>query len=189
MISGIIMASGFSSRMGQNKLLMEIGGESILERVIKACKDSLLDEIILVYRQDEIKKLGEKFGLITVYNSDAEKGQSSAVIHGVKSSRNGNGFMFFVGDQPYLDSGVINNLIQEYKKSQNMIVAPYYNHKLGMPIIFPPIFKDALLKVEGDKGGRQIIKDYPDLVKKIFYKDELKGIDIDTFEDYTKISH
>ena len=34
MITGIILASGFSSRMGKDKLLLELNGEKIIE---KAC--------------------------------------------------------------------------------------------------------------------------------------------------------
>lgn len=187
MITGIIMASGFSNRMGKNKLLMEIVGEKVLERVIKSCKNSLLDEIILVYRLDEIKEIGLKYGIKTVYNPDAQKGQSASVIHGVKNSKEGNAFMFLVADQPFLSPEVINTLIEEYKKDRRMIVIPYYCNKFGMPIIFPPIYKDDLLGVKGDKGGREIINGN-EMVKRIYYEDALLGMDIDTIDDYRKLS-
>lgn len=187
MVTGIIMASGFSNRMGKNKLLMEVEGEKVLERVIKACKSSLLDEIILVYRLDEIKEIALKYGIKTVYNPDANKGQSASVIHGVKNSKEGNAFMFLVADQPYLAPEVINKLIQEYEKDRRMIVIPYYCNKFGMPIIFPYIYKDDLLGVKGDKGGREIINGN-EKVKRIYYEDALLGIDIDTIDDYRKLS-
>ena len=186
MVTGIIMASGFSNRMGKNKLLMEIQGEKVIDRVIKACKNSLLDEIILVYRLDEIKEIGLSHGIKTVYNPDAKKGQSASVIHGVKNSKEGNGFMFLVADQPFLDSRVINSLIDEYKKDNRMIVIPYYCNKFGMPIIFPPVYKDDLLGVKGDKGGREIIQGN-EMVKRIYYEDAILGIDIDTIQDYDKL--
>ncbi len=188
MISGIIMASGFSNRMGQNKLLMEIQGQRVIERVIRACKNSLLDEIILVYRLDEIREIGLKYDLKTVFNPHAEEGQSAAVKLGVKNSKEGNGFMFLVADQPYLDSQVINTLIREYENEQNMIVVPYYCNKFGMPIIFPPAYKADLLGVLGDKGGREIIERNKDLIKRIDYEEEILGIDIDTIEDYNRMS-
>ena len=110
------MASGFSKRMGQNKLLMEIEEEKVIERVILACKNSLLDEIILIYRLDEIKEIGLKHNLKTIHNPNAIKGQSEAVKLGVKTSKEENGLMFLVADQPYLDAKVINTMVKEYEK-------------------------------------------------------------------------
>ena len=46
MITGIILASGFSRRMKADKLLIDIEGSALIERVIKACVDSRLDDII-----------------------------------------------------------------------------------------------------------------------------------------------
>lgn len=188
MITGIIMASGFSKRMVKNKLLLEVEGMKVIERVIKACKNSLLDEIILVYRLDDVKEIGEFHGIKTLYNPNAHLGQSAAVILGVENSKDCNGYMFIVGDQPFLDYNVINRLIEEYRKDCNMIVVPYYNKKFGMPIIFPPQYKNDLLKVKGDKGGREIIDNNKDLVRIIYFDEELLGVDLDTIEDLDKVT-
>lgn len=187
MISGIIMASGFSNRMGQNKLLLEIEGVKVIERVIKACKDSLLDEVILIYRLDEIKQIGEKYGIKTIFNPNADKGQSAAVKLGVESSKITNGYMFLVGDQPFLNSSVINALIEECRKNKESICVPYYKEKFGMPILFSPIYKNDLLNVKGDKGGREIIKNNPNMVKRLDFNDEYLGLDIDTMDDYVNL--
>ena len=63
MITGIILASGFSRRMKADKLLIDIEGSALIERVIKACVDSRLDDIILIYRSEEVKKIGEKYNI------------------------------------------------------------------------------------------------------------------------------
>lgn len=188
MVTGIIMASGFSNRMGQNKLLLEIDKIPVIERVIKACKNSSLDEIILVYRDDKVREIGEKYNLKLLFNSKAHLGQSAAVILGTENSKLENACMFLVGDQPYLHTKVINDLIEEYRKDTKNIVVPYYNQKFGMPILFSPKYKSGLLNVEGDKGGREIIKNNPEFVKIIHYNDETLGKDMDTMEDYIKIT-
>lgn len=183
MITGIILASGFSKRMGKDKLTIEINGEKVIERVIKAAIDSKLDKIILVYRTDEIKDIGEKYKLKNIYNPNAHLGQSESVILGVKESPIQSALMFIVADQPYLNTQVMDRLIQEYNKDNEKIVVPYYNNKFGMPLIFPPRFREELLKASGDKGGREIIKDNPSLLKKVYFKEEILGIDIDRPED------
>lgn len=189
MISGIILGSGFSKRMKTNKLIIEVDGTSIIERVINAAKESLLDEIILVYRTEEIKKIGEKHNIKTLYNANAHLGQSESVKLGIKESGDCEGYMFLVGDQPFLNKDVIDRLIKTYRENPKMIVVPFFNNAFGMPIIFPSYFKEDLLKIQGDKGGREIIQGNPHLLKKVHFRDEILGFDVDTIEDLNRINN
>ena len=45
MISGIILASGFSKRMEQEKLLLPVGGIALVERVIRAARHHVLTKL------------------------------------------------------------------------------------------------------------------------------------------------
>ena len=47
-MNGIILASGFSRRMGQNKLLMKINNKEIIRTVIQEIKKSNITNIILI---------------------------------------------------------------------------------------------------------------------------------------------
>ncbi len=183
MITGIILASGFSRRMKKDKLLLEVGGMPLVERVIKACRESNLDEIILVYRRQEVANIGKKYNVKTIYNANAHLGQSEGLKLGVKEAKNPSAYMFFVGDQPFITSNLINKLIDEYKKSKSEILVPFYKGNKGMPTIISSIYKYELLKIAGDKGARDLVNKYVSKVNKIFIEDERLGIDIDTPED------
>lgn len=180
---GIIFASGFSRRMGKDKLLLEIEGEKIIEKVIKACKRSDLENVILIYREEKVKDIGDKYNIETIYNPKANLGQSEAMKLGIKEAKNAEDYIFFVGDQPFLSSELINKLIEEYKTNKSSILIPYYNENRGMPMIISSKYKDELLNVVGDKGGRDIVNKYIKEVTKIYIKEEKQGIDIDTPED------
>lgn len=187
MITGIILASGFSKRMGRDKLLIEIDGEKIIERVIKACYKSKLDEIILIYRTEDIKEIGRKYSIKAIYNENAHLGQSEGLKLGVKASMNAESYMFLVGDQPFLTSEIINKLIEEYNQTNSSIILPYYNGHRGMPMIISSIYRDELLNIVGDIGGRDIIKKNPSKIKKVHIEEEKMGIDIDTIDDLKRI--
>lgn len=187
MITGIILASGFSRRMGRDKLLIELDGEKIIERVIKACCKSKLDDIILIYRSQDIKRIGIKYNIKTIYNPNAHLGQSEGLKLGVKAAVDSDSYMFLVGDQPFLTSEIINKLIEEYNQKDSSIILPYYNGHRGMPMIISSIYREELLRVVGDRGGRDIIKKYPSEVKKVYIKEEKMGIDIDTQDDLKKL--
>lgn len=186
MVIGIILAAGFSNRMGQDKLLLEIEGQKILERVILATKNSQLDDIVLIYRTKEVKELGEKYNIKTLYNKNAKLGQSQSVILGVQEAE-GDAYMFFVGDQPYLTSNLIDNIILEHKRDKNKIVIPYYKNNICMPILFPSNYRENLLHVEGDKGGKEIIANNPDMIIRVDVEEEKLICDVDTQEDYEKL--
>jgi len=45
-IAGVVLAAGTSSRMGRNKLLLPIGGLSVLRRAVSIVVDGGLDPIL-----------------------------------------------------------------------------------------------------------------------------------------------
>lgn len=183
MITGIILASGFSRRMKKDKLLLEIGGEKVIERVIKACVESTLDNIILVYRKEEVKEIGEKYSVKTIYNENAHLGQSESLKLGTKEAGDTEAYMFLVGDQPFLTKELINKLIKEYQTTKSSIIVPYFNGNRGMPMIMSSKFREDLLEVQGDKGGRDIVNANYQEVRKVHLEEFMEGKDIDTPED------
>ena len=53
--SAVILAAGSSTRMGKDKVFLEVGGKSVLIRSIEAFEEnSYIDEIIVVTREDRI---------------------------------------------------------------------------------------------------------------------------------------
>lgn len=181
------MASGFSKRMQKDKLKLDFCGNPIIERVIKAVKSSKIDHIIMVYRDEEIKEIGLRNGIETVYNPRAELGQSEAMKLGINFSPDETkAFMFFVGDQPLLNPVTINKLIEFFRTDKYPIVVPKYRGKRGTPVIFSAMLKDELLQIVGDEGGRSIINKRYDEVKIVPFDDTLTGKDIDTWDEYMK---
>lgn len=187
MISGIVMASGFSRRMGENKLLLEVDGDSLLERILLGAKLSRLDRVFLVYREDEVGKLGEKLDIETIYNEKAYLGQSESVKKGIEYADINSNYMFLVGDQPFLDSKTIDFLIEEFYKNRDKILVPFYKGKRGMPTIFPNKYRNELLDISGDKGGREIIDNNIEDIIKLDMVDSMVGLDIDERKDLERI--
>lgn len=171
--------------MGREKLILKVAGIPMLERVIQAAQASVLDECILIYHRDEVKKIGEERSVKTVFNPQPEKGQSAAVKLGVTSAHpDSNGFMFLVGDQPYLTSSTIIALITAFNKEKNRIIVPVYGVERGNPVIFPAALKPELLSLEGDRGGRWVIDRMQHLVTAVPIASHFEATDIDTAQEY-----
>ena len=188
MISGIILASGFSKRMKQEKLLLPMGGIALVELVIRAARASRLDEVILVYQKKEIEKIGREYGIKAVHNPRADEGQSAAIKLGIHTAHpETDAFMFMVGDQPFLNPSTINILIDTFQQDPHSIIVPVYNGIRGNPVLFPSGMKELLLALDGDRGGRVLIEKMSDRVNLVSIAEEMPGTDIDTEEDYRRI--
>ena len=142
MVTGIIMASGFSTRMEDEKLLLQINGLPMVEHVIKSAHLSLLEEIVLIYRRGAVQEIGKRYGLKTVLNPHPERGQSEAIKLGIdRAPSESDGYMFFVGDQPYLSHATINGLIDVFNRDKKCIIIPVYSGAHGNPVTFPASLK------------------------------------------------
>ncbi|TJX65951.1 nucleotidyltransferase family protein [Soehngenia saccharolytica] len=186
MITGIILASGFSNRMRKNKLMMKLNNMSIIEMVINNAKNSKLDDLILVYRSSALLKFTLDIDIRLVYNDKAYLGQSESIKLGVLNASKNSDYLFLLGDQPFITSGILDKIIDEHNSNKEKIIVPYYNEKRGNPVLFPNKFRNELLSLSGDEGARNIIYRYKDEIKKLCFKNSMYNIDIDNIEDYEK---
>lgn len=187
MVSAIIMASGESKRMGENKLLLEYKGKKIIEYVLDKVSVCDFNNILVVCNNEEIIKICSDRNISTIYNSKWKQGQSESIKIGVKNSPKSEGYAFFTADQPLINVETINLLLNEFNNNKEAIIVPNYNGKRGTPVIFSDKFKEDLLELEGDVGGRVIINENPSYTRVVNVENEFILWDIDTKADYEKL--
>lgn len=179
-INAILMASGLSTRMGENKLFLDFKGKKIYQHTLDLLKGLDLNKVIVVSSYDEILKEAEETGFVSILNDDNEVGKSSSIKLGVRECDD-EAMMFFVADQPLLTIETCNKLIDAYKEKE-LITYPVVNDRRGAPVIFPNSYKDGLYNLEGDQGG--MILAYKQEVNKVEIRDESELLDIDTVKAY-----
>lgn len=189
MVSGIIMASGFSKRFGkEDKLLSKINNRNIIEIVCENALESNLKEIILVYRNNQIKKIIRDEKIVKIKNNNAAKGMSESLKLGIiNSNKNSTGYLFLMGDQPLVNKNIINTLIDTFNRNNQKIILPVFNCRRSSPVIFPVKYKNELLNITGDKGGRFLIEEYFNELIKINFNNN-KNMDVDKTEDVKKVA-
>jgi molybdenum cofactor cytidylyltransferase len=97
------------------------------------------------------------------------------------------GVVFALSDQPLVDSQTIDRLVGEFYRSGKGIIIPVYRGRRGNPVIFAMKYKDELLRVTGDTGGRAVIQNHPEDILEVAVDSEGVCIDIDTAADYNKL--
>ena len=142
---------------------------------------------VLVTSKDKeyLNEAAVKRGFDVVINPEPIQGMSSSVRLGTEHIvRAGayDGILYAVADQPHLSADTVNRLVQAFEAEPDHIWAPEADGKRGNPVLFPAALFAELLKVTGDRGGRQVILAHPLLLKTIrVQRTELE--DIDTKED------
>lgn len=157
-ITVIILAAGQSKRMGRDKLQMKYKGKTLLQHTIDLAQNLPADEKLIVTTKDKQKNTHK---LPTYINEHPEDGISGSIHIGI-SHATGTQYLFLNADQPDLTADDIIPLIELARKNPEKIIYPEINGKPCSPTIFPSIFREQLLQLKGDTGGRTIRDNNPE---------------------------
>ncbi len=127
------------------------------EREINAFKKEEYWTIDAIFKDFEASLFAYKNKDIKVVkNNNSEFGISQSIKLGVSNSSN-NIYMFIVCDQPYIKKETIDKFINQFVKSKKNLGCVSNNDILLNPTIFTSKYKQKLLNLSGDKGGKKII--------------------------------
>ncbi|MBF0442786.1 MAG: nucleotidyltransferase family protein [Oligoflexales bacterium] len=182
MITAIILASGYSRRFGKNKLLHRMDDRPIILNVAELVIRLGFDDAILVYQDEEVKEAVPP-GIRCIRNPNAAEGISSSIRCGIDAASSPSAYIFFMGDQPFLDEDCVKKVVDAFNEKKGSIIVPLYEGKRGNPVLFDASWKESLKKISGDAGGRVLIDENPGRVFFVETGSKIAGFDIDTMED------
>jgi molybdenum cofactor cytidylyltransferase len=185
-ITAVVLAAGTSTRMGQNKLLMDYHGEPMLMAVLRLVLSCGFGESILVISRETLAGIEAPAGFTVVLNPEPEAGQGQSVALGAgAASPKSRGIMFFQADMPLLDKSTVLAMISAFGAFDGTrITVPEIEGCLRSPAIFPASLREELMALRGDEGGRALFKKHPGLLLPVPFLDAGVFRDIDTIADY-----
>lgn len=157
-IGCVVLAAGNSIRFGENKLLREFAGQTMIARALAAIPAEKLAKVVVVTQYREIEELAMENGFTPIRNEHPEFGQSYSVKLGLQALSDYDAVLFQVSDQPLLQRKSVAALIDFYCKHPKNIVALGYQGQRGNPCIFPAAYFPKLMEMEGDHGGNVVIR-------------------------------
>lgn len=187
-VSAIVMASGMSRRMNKDKLLMKIKDRQIFEYILDTINKCDFYHKSVVAKDEEILQKSRLLGFNAVKNTEYENGQSRSIILGVRKSKEADGYMFFVADQPFVSVETVKLMLESFEKNPCCIIVPRCKDKMRNPVIFPHCLKEELLMLSKDNGGKAVIGNNKDKIVFVDIDREYEFMDIDTMEDYENVS-
>ena len=187
-VTAIILAAGLGRRMNGDKLHLKLNEKEIIDTVLSTVASVDFNEMIVVTNDTAIIAKAKLLKITPVPNLEAPAGQSTSIVKGVLASdKSASGYLFIMGDQPLLSKDTIEVILKAFKESPTSIILPIYGEKPGSPVLFPSTLKNELLSLEGDFGGKVVIRSHPKLVRKVSISSHQELFDVDTKEDYEAI--
>lgn len=185
MVSGVVLAAGASSRMGQHKLLLALAGEPLVRRVAREVVDAGFDDVVVVvgHEHESVMAALEGLAVRTVVNTDYGTGMGSSFRTAVAALSDSTAAMFALADQPLLTSNDYRRLLDTYRAGSSGIVSVRYGEVTAPPHLFDGRYFPELAQLE--HGARPVLKRHADDTVILSFAADLL-LDVDTPDDYER---
>ena len=196
MIAGIILAAGASTRMGQAKAALPLGktGETVVSRVVKTVLEGGIPSLVVVAGAH----IDAVLAAMPVRESRArvlehhgwEQGQLSSLLAGLTAIENPllEAALVTLVDVPLVRPSTVAAVIEAWRRDRAPIVRPVNGDRHGHPVIFDRSVFDALRSADPAIGAKAVFAKYRSQILDVEVEDPGAFEDIDTPEDYEKIS-
>ncbi len=185
--AAIILAAGLSSRMGQFKPLMEVGGVSALEKAVRAASDSgCMVWVVTGHERDRISPLIHRLGALEVKNDLYREGMFSSVCAGIKAASSNvsvDGALIWPCDCPLIPPSAA-KLVIEAGRSGGPAVACCAG-KRGHPLYIPRRMFESLLSYTGPGGMKGFLTPYRPNLTLVETDTDYVLLDMDTPESFS----
>ena len=186
-VSCVLLAAGAGSRFGGGKLLAEFAGKRLFERAMNALPTERFVRVAVVSGCEDILAESERRGFLAVRNGAPEKGVSLSVRLGLEAVKPCSAVLFLVCDQPLLRKESVLRILEAGAAHPEKIVAPEgADGRLGNPCLFPAAYFPELAALEGDRGGKRVIRAHPEAVLTVPLPEE-ELFDTDTKEELSRL--
>ena len=187
MIWAVILAAGVSRRMGTQKLLLPFGETTVVGAVVGTALASRVDRVLVVLGADReavLEKLGP-YNVVTAVNEDFAKGMLSSVQAGFAAlPPAAEAAVVMLSDQPFLPAGVVDAVVEAFRRSGKGIVVPAFQGRRGHPVLIGLKYHDEVLALDPTDGLRRLMRAHPDDIFEAAVEDANILRDMDVPEDY-----
>lgn len=189
-VAGILLAAGTSSRMGENKLLLELDGEPLLRRAARRALEAGLSPLVVVlgHEADRARRPLSGLPCETVINPGFEEGITSSLHAGLDAVPDGaSALVVMLADMPYVTPEMIAGLVERYRAGTAPLVISDYDGVNAPPMLYDRCLFGELAAMEGPGCGRQVVKRHRSEADVCAWSAAALR-DIDVPEDYERIA-
>jgi len=162
-LGAVILAGGASRRMGSPKALLEIGGETFLDRMLRIFHPVAAVVIVVLGFDHARVRSGIRSGRLARFtvNPSPERGQFSSLQHGLRELPAAvEGFFFCPLDFPALLASTPEALARRFasRTPDELLFMPRFQARRGHPVLAAAELKDAFLALPPLAQARDVTR-------------------------------
>jgi len=192
-LAGVILAAGASTRMGEDKALLQYGGRSFLAGAIQLLQNSCDFVVVVVGKNIEsLRPVVYENSAYLVLNPQPETGQFSSLRLGLQAvlDRGRDAACVTLVDRPPAQAATMQMLKNHFLRSspeRTWAVVPQFEGKHGHPVFFAREMIEVFLRANPTSNAREIEHQHQDRIEYLDVKDPHVVLNINTPEDYSSL--
>ncbi len=189
MIGGVILAAGYSSRMGEFKPLLPVAGVPALRRSINALAAAGAEVAAVTgYRREALAPLLRSWGAAEIVNPDYDKGMFTSVLAGVRyfAEKGAEALLLLPCDCAAVPKEAVRQLIA-CAGDKGEYALPTFGGKNGHPLFIPRRYFEEILHFSGPGGLKGARSLHEESLLRLPMPWEGTVLDMDTPEDYASL--
>lgn len=186
-MAGVVLAAGSSTRLGSNKLLIELAGETVVRRAARRALEGGLSPVIMVlgFEAERIAAAVEGLPVETVLNQRHAEGMHASVQAGIdRVPAACAGAAVILADMPLVTAAMLAETVTRFRAGAPLVISRY-----GGVQAPPTLYSRALFPAIGAAGtgcGRRVIRDHLDQAAVLDWPSDLLA-DLDLPEDVARL--
>ena len=161
MVAGILLAAGSATRMGRNKLLQRLEGETLLRRAARRALAAGLDPLLVVlgHEADRAREELRGFACQVVENAQHARGINTSLSAGVGAVPEGcQAAVVLLADMPFVDEGMIAAVVARFRETGAPLVVSRFGEAQAPPTLYARALLAELTGGEGAGRGREVVR-------------------------------
>jgi molybdenum cofactor cytidylyltransferase len=191
-LAAVVLAGGASSRMGRPKALLEYGGETFLDRLVRlfSARCRFVCAVLGHDAEQIARGLAQVVKPVLVLNPRPDRGQLSSLQCGLRALPPGISAAFFHPvDIPGVSDSTIERLAGVWAESPAgiLVVQPAHNGHKGHPVLVAPAVIAELLTLPAEASAREVLQRRAAQTLTVGVPDPHIRRDTDTPEEYQRL--
>jgi CTP:molybdopterin cytidylyltransferase MocA len=188
--SAILLAAGYSRRMGRFKPLLKLGGQTVLERVVSLYRRASVADIRVVtgFRSETVRSALGALPVTVVHNPAHDAGMFSSVLAGIDTlAPDVSSFFVHPVDIPMVRPHTLAMLMDAFDRLPKPVIYPVFNGHRGHPPLVDVALKEAIVSHDGSGGLSALLRRFDATARDVEVADEGVMLDMDTPDDFQRL--
>lgn len=160
-VAGILLAAGAATRMGRNKLLIELAEEPLVRRAARRALEAGLGPLVVVLGHEADLARAALAGLpcTAVLNPRFPEGMNTSLSAGVAAlPPEAEAAVVLLADMPFVDPEMIRAVVARWRETGAPVVASRYGEVAAPPTLYARALFPQLGGGTGEGRGREVVR-------------------------------